>query len=90
VNDEAMKKIKRIGVITSGGDCSGMNAALRSVVRCAIYNKIEVMGFASIFISICFFSGIIITILGIIGIYLGKVFNQVKNRPLYIIDELHN
>lgn len=56
----------------------------------AIYNKIEVMGYASIFISICFFSGIIITILGIIGIYLGKVFNQVKNRPLYIIDELHN
>ena len=40
-----MKKIKRIGVITSGGDCSGMNAALRSVVRCAIYNKIEVVGF---------------------------------------------
>lgn len=56
----------------------------------AIYNKIEVMGYASIFVSICFFSGIIITILGIIGIYLGKVFNQVKNRPLYIIDELHN
>ena len=40
-----MRKIKTIGVITSGGDCSGMNAALRSVVRCAIYNGIEVLGF---------------------------------------------
>jgi len=40
-----VKKISKIGVITSGGDCSGMNAALRSVVRCAIYNKIEVVGF---------------------------------------------
>jgi 6-phosphofructokinase 1 len=39
------KKISKIGVITSGGDCSGMNAALRSVVRCAIYNGIEVVGF---------------------------------------------
>ena len=56
----------------------------------AIFNKIEVMGYASIFIGICFFSGIIITILGITGIYLGKVFNQVKNRPLYIVDELHD
>lgn len=56
----------------------------------AVFNLIEVSGYASIFISICFFSGLIITILGVIGIYLGKVFNQVKNRPLYVIDELHD
>ena len=36
--------IQRIGVLTSGGDAPGMNAAIRSVVRYAIYNKIEVMG----------------------------------------------
>jgi len=36
--------IKRIGVITSGGDAPGMNAAIRSVVRYAAHNKIEVMG----------------------------------------------
>lgn len=36
--------IKRIGVLTSGGDAPGMNAAIRSVVRYAIYNKIEVIG----------------------------------------------
>ena len=40
-----MRKIKRIGVITSGGDCSGMNAALRSVVRCALYHNVETIGF---------------------------------------------
>lgn len=40
-----VKKIKKLGVITSGGDCSGMNAALRSVVRCALYNDIETIGF---------------------------------------------
>ena len=36
--------MKRIGVLTSGGDAPGMNAAIRSVVRCALYNKLEVMG----------------------------------------------
>jgi len=36
--------MKRIGVLTSGGDAPGMNAAVRSVVRYAIHNKIEVMG----------------------------------------------
>ncbi|MFH1655407.1 MAG: 6-phosphofructokinase [Candidatus Omnitrophota bacterium] len=35
---------KRIGILTSGGDASGMNAAIRSCVRYAIYNKLEVMG----------------------------------------------
>jgi 6-phosphofructokinase 1 len=36
--------IKRIGVLTSGGDCPGMNAAIRSIVRYATHNKLEVVG----------------------------------------------
>ncbi len=36
--------MKRIGVLTSGGDAPGMNAALRAVVRVAIYHGIEVSG----------------------------------------------
>ena len=39
-----INKIKRIGVLTSGGDAPGMNAAIRSVVRSAIYHKIEALG----------------------------------------------
>lgn len=38
------KAIKRIAVLTSGGDCSGMNAAIRSVVRSGIYRNLEVYG----------------------------------------------
>jgi len=37
-------KIKKIGIFTSGGDAPGMNAAIRSVVRTSIYNKIKVTG----------------------------------------------
>ncbi|SHM04347.1 6-phosphofructokinase [Caldanaerovirga acetigignens] len=36
--------MKRIGVLTSGGDAPGMNAAIRAVVRSAIYNGVEVYG----------------------------------------------
>jgi len=36
--------MKRIGVLTSGGDAPGMNAALRAVVRVAIYNGLKVSG----------------------------------------------
>lgn len=36
--------MKRIAVLTSGGDSPGMNAAVRAVVRKAIYNNIEVFG----------------------------------------------
>ncbi|MBO5060838.1 MAG: 6-phosphofructokinase [Clostridia bacterium] len=38
------REIKKIGVLTSGGDAPGMNAAIRAVVRCGIYNGIEVYG----------------------------------------------
>ncbi len=38
------KTVKRIGVLTSGGDCPGMNAAVRAVVRTGIYCGIEVIG----------------------------------------------
>ena len=39
-----MGKIKKIGVLTSGGDSPGMNAAIRGVTRTAIYNGLEVVG----------------------------------------------
>lgn len=36
--------MKKIAVMTSGGDSPGMNAAIRAVVRCGIYNNLEVVG----------------------------------------------
>ncbi|GHV52747.1 ATP-dependent 6-phosphofructokinase [Synergistales bacterium] len=37
--------MKRVGLLTSGGDAPGMNAAIRAVTRAAIYNGLEVIGF---------------------------------------------
>ena len=36
--------IRRIGVLTSGGDAPGMNACVRSVVRTALYHGVEIYG----------------------------------------------
>ncbi|HMT72649.1 MAG TPA: 6-phosphofructokinase [Chitinophagaceae bacterium] len=38
------KKVTKIGVLTSGGDAPGMNAAIRAVVRTALYHEVEVYG----------------------------------------------
>ncbi len=46
-----------------------------------------ISGWASIIVTIAFFGGLQLMILGIIGIYLGKLFMQSKNRPHYIINE---
>lgn len=42
-NGDIMTHIKRIGVLTSGGDAPGMNAAVRAVVRTAVRRGVEVM-----------------------------------------------
>lgn len=60
----------------------------------AIYNLIRglmdgfsVMGYASLIASIWFLSGLIIAFIGIVGLYVGKTFEGVKNRPIYVVDE---
>jgi dolichol-phosphate mannosyltransferase len=45
----------------------------------------EVHGWASVIATVAFFGGINLMILGIIGVYLSKLFAQSKNRPHYII-----
>ena len=49
--------------------------------------KISVVGYSSLIISIWLLSGIIITIIGVVGIYVGKIFDQVKDRKAFIIDK---
>ena len=44
-----------------------------------------VQGWSSVIVSLYFIGGVIISILGIIGIYLGKTFGETKRRPLYIV-----
>lgn len=52
--------------------------------------KIEVLGFTTMIVSIWFLSGVIMASLGLVGLYVGKTFEGIRNRPLYIIKETAN
>ena len=56
------------------------------VVRTAVLG-VDVPGYASLIVSIMFFSGIQLLSLGVLGEYIGRIFAEVKRRPLYLIGE---
>jgi dolichol-phosphate mannosyltransferase len=44
-------------------------------------------GYTSIVVLLLLLSGFIIIALGIVGLYIGRIFDQVKGRPLFVVDE---
>lgn len=63
----------------------------------AIYNIIakisgiiEVPGYTTTVFSIWFVGGLLLFVLGILGLYIGKIFDQVKDRPIYVIKDTLN
>ena len=52
------------------------------------FNGLAMPGSTSIIIAISFFSGILLFTLGIIGIYLARIFEQTKGRDQYVIKEI--
>jgi dolichol-phosphate mannosyltransferase len=57
-----------------------------SIVVNAYFGGLELIGIPTLITTLLFSTGIVLVFLGILGVYLGKVFEEVKNRPLYIID----
>lgn len=56
------------------------------IIKCATRN-VAMEAFQAIILLILFFSGTQILLFGIIGEYLGRIFNETKNRPLYFVNE---
>ena len=52
-----------------------------------VTENIPVAGYQMLILMNLFFFGLIILLIGIIGEYLGRIFNETKNRPLYFVDE---
>lgn len=52
--------------------------------------SIAVLGYTSIMISIWLLAGVLISLLGVIGLYIGKMFEKAKDRPVYIVSEIRN
>lgn len=57
------------------------------VIIKAIVTSTAIQAFQAIILLMLFFSGIQIILIGIVGEYLGRIFNETKNRPLYFVDE---
>ena len=56
------------------------------IIKAFVINE-PIQAFQAIILLILFFSGIQILLFGIVGEYLGRIFNETKNRPLYLVDE---
>ena len=79
-----IRLISAVGVVVAGASFAyGV-----SIVVSALYGNIPVSGFAALASLITFLLGMIILMLGIIGEYLWRVFDEVNRRPESVIDEV--
>ena len=75
---------------------AGVFIALVSMIVAFVYiykwivGDIDVLGFTSLIVSIWFLSGVVLATLGLVGVYVGKTFEGVKKRPIYIIGSIIN
>lgn len=56
------------------------------IAKCFVVDQ-PIQAYQSIILLILFFSGVQILLFGIVGEYLGRIFNETKNRPLYLVNE---
>jgi len=59
------------------------------IVRVMIYG-VDVSGYPSLMAVVLFLGGVQLLSLGIIGEYIGRIFNESKQRPLYFVEQYHN
>ena len=56
------------------------------IIKCFIVKQV-IQAYQAIILLILFYSGIQVLLFGIVGEYLGRIFNETKNRPLYLVNE---
>ena len=82
-SDKPLRIVVKLGIIVSF-----ISALIASNYLIKYFlGNILVPGYTSLILSIWFLSGVIITTIGMCGLYIGRIFDQSKNRPVYIVNE---
>jgi len=78
---------KLLRIIAIAGLWIALSAFLLSAfyMTLALLGKIKVAGYASLILSVWFIGGVLMMTIGVVGIYVGKTFSQVKGRPGFIV-----
>lgn len=82
-SDKPLRLTVRFGFLVS---LMAMVFGIYILVRALMYST-PVTGWASLFVSIYMLGGIMIGLIGIVGLYLARVFEETKKRPLYVVRE---
>ena len=82
-SDKPLRLTVQAGLLLSGG------AFLFVPITLVRYwtGQISQPGYTSLILSVWFFAGLLLSVLGMVGLYIGKTFEQVKQRPLYVLDD---
>ena len=72
-----------VGMIVS---VIALGMAVTFMVQTLVYG-VDVPGYASLIVSVTFLGGIQLLSLGVLGEYIGRIFAEVKRRPLYLVAE---
>ena len=82
-SDKPLRLVVKTGFVVSA---IGFVFAAFTLVK-AFRGEIEVLGYASLIVSLWALSGLIIVIVGVVGLYVGKTFEGVKRRPAFVVAE---
>jgi len=82
-SDKPIRLTVKFGMLVAA---TGFVFALYTFYR-YLHGDIIVAGYASLIISLWMLSGFLLITLGVVGLYVGKTFEGVKNRPIYIVEK---
>src|SRR5690606_28202169 len=82
-SDKPIRLTVKLGLIVA---LSGFTFAIYTIFR-YFHGDIIVAGYASLIISLWVLTGFLLITLGMVGLYVGKTFEGVKQRPIYIVEK---
>lgn len=78
-------------MVKTGFGISGLGMAFAAYTLVeALRGRYYVLGYASIMVSLWTLAGLIILLLGLVGLYVGKILEGVKGRPIFVVHEVLN